>query len=76
MLVIPLCLPDINKYKNVSQNTTALLFYELLPLGYMFRLTRVIITPSKEQVQCYLSVSYNFNHNSICIITTDMYFLQ
>jgi len=67
MLVISLCLLNIYKYKNISQNTNALLFYKLLLLGYMFRLTRVIITPSKEQVQCYLSVSYNFNHNSICM---------
>jgi hypothetical protein len=55
MLVIPLCLCNICRYK-ISVKTDLLIITRLLPLGYMFRLSRVIIRPSKEQVQGYLNI--------------------
>ena len=58
MLVIQLYLSNIYKYK-ILVKTQLFIIIWLLDLGYMFRLSRVTIRPSKEQVLMVTSESRN-----------------
>jgi len=57
-------LHTIIKYKS---KRTSLFIKQLLPQGYMFRIPRVIIRPSMEQIQDYLSSSCTLGSKALTI---------
>ena len=66
MFVIPMCLSNTCKYK-IPVKTQQFFIKQLLPQGYMFRLPRVIIRPSVEQIQDYLNSSCTLGSQALTI---------